>query len=63
MVNGGKHVVVLKGYKFKNGKLMLNIRDSAKDPSSSNDIWIEKNTSPGNQVNLATDMCIYLTIN
>ena len=62
MVNGGAHVVTLKGHKTENGTLKLNIRDSARDPNNSSEIWIEKNNSPNNQMNLATDMCIYFEL-
>ena len=41
---------------------MLNIRDSAKDPNRSSEIWIEKNHSPNNEMNLATDMCVYFEL-
>ena len=62
MVNGGAHVVTLKGHQTENGKLKLNIRDSARDPNNSSEIWIEKNNSPNNQMNLATDMCVYFEL-
>ena len=63
MVNGGAHVVTLKGHKMEaNGKLKFNIRDSARDPNNSIEIWIEKNNSPNNQMNLATDMCVYFEL-
>ena len=62
MVNGGAHVVVLKGYKKQRGKLLLNIRDSARDPTNSSEIWIEQKASSSNQMNLATDMCIYFEL-
>ena len=63
MVNGGTNVVTLKGHKTEaNGKLILHIRDSARDPNTSNEIWIEKNNSPNNQMNLATDMCVYFEL-
>ena len=59
----GLHVVTLKGHKVNfRGKLMLNIRDSAKDPNRSSEIWIEKNNSPANEMNLATDMCVYFEL-
>ena len=63
MVNGGAHVVTLKGHKTEaTGKLKLNIRDSARDPNISSEIWIEENNSPNNQMNLASDMCIYFEL-
>ena len=59
----GLHVVTLKGHKVNfRGKLMLNIRDSAKDPNRSSEIWIEKDNSPANEMNLATDMCVYFEL-
>ena len=58
----GLHVVTLKGHKVENGKLMLNIRDSAKDPNRSSEIWIEKNNSPNNIMNLATYMCVFFEL-
>ena len=62
MVDNATHVVTLKGHKTENGILKLNIRDSARDPNNSSEIWIEKNNSPNNQMNLATDMCIYFEL-
>ena len=62
MVNGGAHVVVLKGHKKQYGKLLLSIRDSARDPTNSSEIWIEQKASSSNQMNLATDMCIYFDL-
>ena len=50
------HVVTLKGHKTENGVLKLNIRDSARDPNKPAEIWIEKNNSSNNQMNLATKM-------
>ena len=48
------HVVTLKGHKTENGKLKLNIRDSARDQNNPAEIWISKDNSPFNQMNLAT---------
>lgn len=62
LVDGGTRVVVLKGHKWEHGKLMLNIRESAKDPNSSGEIWIEQNQATTNQMNLAVDMCIYFDL-
>ena len=62
MVNGGAHVVAMKGHKTENGVLKLNIRDSARDSNNPADIWIEKNNSPNYQMNLATNMCIYFEL-
>ena len=62
MVDGGNHVVTLKGHKIENGKLMLNIRDSAKDPNNKSEIWIEENNTPTNVMNLAADMCVYFEL-
>ena len=56
------HVVTLKGHKTENGVLKLNIRDSARDPSNAAEIWIEKNNSSNNLMNLATDMCIFFEL-
>ena len=56
------HVVTLKGHKTEQGTLKLNIRDSARDPNDNTPIWIEKNYSPSNQMNLAVDMCIYFEL-
>ena len=52
MVDNATHVVALKGHKTENGTLMLNIRDSGRDPNNPAEIWIEKNDSPNNQMNL-----------
>ena len=46
-------MVALKGHKIENGKLMLNIRDSARNPNNPNEIWIEKDDSANNQMNLS----------
>ena len=63
MVDGGDHVVALKGHKTENGKLMLNIRDSrVKNPNSSSEIWIDINNSPTNEMDLATQMCVYFEL-
>ena len=62
MVDNSTHVVVFKGHKTENGTLKLNIRDSARDPSNPAEIWIEKNNSPSNQMNLSVDMCIYFEL-
>ena len=62
MVDQGHHVVTLKGHKVENGKLMLNIRDSAKSSNNSKEIWIEKNKSPTNEMNLACDWCVYFEL-
>ena len=62
MVDNATHVVTLKGHKTENGILKLNIRDSARDPNSSAEIWIEKNNSLNNQMNLSADMCIYFEL-
>ena len=51
----GLHLVVLKGHKIENGKLLLNVRDSAKDPNNSSEIWIEK-------TQLTTDECAYFEL-
>ena len=52
MVHNANHVVALKGHKLENGKLMLNIRDSARDQNNPAEIWIEMNYSSNNQMNL-----------
>ena len=62
MVDNNAHVVTLKEHKTVNGKLMLHIRDSARDPNNPAEIWIDKNSSPANQMDLATDMCIYFEL-
>ena len=70
MVDGGNHVVTLKGHKIENGnwknmwkkKLMLNIRDSAKEPNNTSEIWIERNNTSTNVMNLAADMCVYFEL-
>ena len=42
---------------------MLNIRDSAKDPNRSSEIWIENNlNSKYNEMKLATNMCVYFEL-
>ena len=59
----GLHLVTLKGHKVESGKLMLNIRDSDKDPNRSSEIWIENNLySKYNEMKLATNMCVYFEL-
>ena len=51
----GLHLVVLKGHETENGKLKLNIRDSAKDSHNSSEIWVGKQ-------HLFTDECAYFEL-
>ena len=62
MVDNATHVVTLKGHKTENGILKLNIRDSDRDPNNPAEIWIEKNNSSNNLMNLSADMCIYFEL-
>ena len=48
--------------KVVNGKLMLHIRDNARDQNNPAEIWIDKNSSPANQMDLASDMCMYFKL-
>ena len=54
MVINDEHAVVLKKYKMENCTLMLNIRDSGRDPNNPVEIWIEETNSTENQMNLTT---------
>ena len=57
------HIVVIKEYGVKNGKMMLNIRDSARDRENPDEVWIEnKLTNKPGQMNLAVRYCIYFEI-
>lgn len=63
-VNDEKHIVLIKGAKDERGTLFLMIRDSAKDPTNSNEIWIENRVTHHrpNQMTLSLSFCVYFTL-